>query len=144
MLSKLGRKILFKLTSRGGYFFIKSGGAFIQRLLNLFLLKYPDEKEKNFSFEKQMKKYQLSEDDLQKRHHVLIQHSLFYLILGLFAFSYGCYFLSYRVWYPFSLCWAVSLLLFTLSFRAHFWSYQIKIKKLGCRFSEWALFVLKG
>lgn len=144
MLSKLGKKILFKLTRRGGYFFIKSGGAFIQRLLTLFLPRFSEKKEKDLSFEKQIKKYQLSKDDIQKRHHILMQHSFFYLILGLFVFFYGCYFLSRQVWYPLSLCWAVSLLLFTLSFRAHFWAYQIKIKKLGCRFSEWFLFVLKG
>lgn len=144
MLNKLSKKLLFKLTQKGGYFFVKSGAQCLKLLLNAFKIKLRINPKNTVSFESQVEKYQLSHADLIKKETIFLRDSLIYLCLGVAVFFYGCYFLSSRQWYSCSLCYALTLLLFSLSFRAHFWSYQIKTRQLGASVKSWLCFVLKG
>lgn len=144
MLKKLSKKLLFKLTQKGGYFFVKSGGQLIKVLFNTFKIKSDLSNNEKVSFESQVKKYKLSSEDLIKKESMFVRHSIIYLILGVLIFFYGCYFLSQSQLYSCSLCWSLSLLLFSLAFRAHFWFYQIKTRQLGANIKDWTMFVLKG
>ena len=144
MLKKIIKKVFFKLTRKGGYFFVKRGGLFIKDLITKFYEIPKKKSQESINFVNAVKKYQLTQSMLDKKRESLVKYSIFYLGCGVLIFFYGCYFLSQMMWYSLCLCWVISVLLFSLAFRAHFWSYQIREKKLGCSVRTWALSLLKG
>src|SRR6056297_268247 len=88
------------------------------------------------SFEDAVKKMNLSEDDLLNREKALKRLSVFMSVMACLVFSYSFYHLFYGKWEAVILCYSVTLIASALAFRYHFWYYQIKERKLGCRFSE--------
>ena len=106
----------------------------------LFTVKKP---EVNETFEEAVKRYNLTEADLeQKQKHYLITSSLcFALFLGIL--SYTVYLFSVGHYMSFVMSAMVSLLASAFFFKEHFWYTQIKHRRLGFTFFEWFKSILK-
>jgi len=88
-------------------------------------------------FDNAVKQMNLSDKDLKSREVALKRLSMLMAFLALLVFLYSFYHLFYGSIQAAMLCYSVTLIAVALSFRYHFWYFQIKERKLGCKFSEW-------
>jgi intracellular multiplication protein IcmV len=89
------------------------------------------------SFEAAKKRLGLSDDALLIRQKNLLRISLFMLMLAFFFFIYAGYHFFFRQFIGCILSLVVMSIALVLAFRYHFWSFQIKQRKLGCSLMEW-------
>lgn len=89
------------------------------------------------SFNEMVASMNLSEQDLASRAKGLYRLSV---LMGMVAggiFLYAIYHLVYGNWKAVIVSLVVSSISLVLSFRYHFWYFQIKERKLGCTLREW-------
>lgn len=91
----------------------------------------------NESFKEALARLNLSEADLQLRHKEFMHLFLVYGAIGLAIVAYSFYLFYSLNFIGGLLAIVVASLAFAMSFRFHFWMFQIKHKKLGCSVREW-------
>ncbi|KTD17519.1 type IVB secretion system protein IcmV [Legionella jordanis] len=96
------------------------------------------------SFEAAMTRMNLSEDDLKNKASALYRLSMLMLTAAIFILGYAIYHLYFGGYRAVLVSLVLVMIALVLSFRYHFWYYQIKARKLGCTFSEWYRQGLKG
>ena len=90
------------------------------------------------NFDETVQRMGLSEDDLTAKAAALFKLSMVMLVIGLCVFAYFVLQLVSGAWRSVLVSGVVMLLPLGLAFRYHFLHFQIKHRKLGCSFSEWA------
>lgn len=114
---------------------IKAGGQFIESgAKKLFV---PDPSRPVETFDEAQHRMKLTETDLASRARALYRLSIMMACLAIFLFVYFFYHIFYGTWHAAFLTFALTLLALAISFRYHFWYFQIKSRKLGCTFREW-------
>lgn len=103
-----------------------------------------EQSEEVLDFDEAMRRQGITEADLQLKRQRLLVECCFYLVLAMLVFFYGCYMLTHRHWYVFLASGAITVMLFTFAFRAHFWLFQIKTRTLGRSYQDWLSYVLRG
>ena len=114
---------------------------FIQGAKRLFIPQAPDSGE---TFDAAIKRMKLSNDDLQAREQSLLRLCYFMLFIALLIGAYSIYHLFSLYFMPFLVSFAMMLIPIVLAFRYHFWAFQIRQRKLGCRIDEWYQATFKG
>lgn len=96
------------------------------------------------SFAEAAKRLKLTSEDIAKRQRMFMQQTIIYFILGLAIIGYGVMLAFDRAITGMLMAFLVSFVAFANAFRAHFWYFQTKQRKLGCTFQEWLNSSLKG
>ncbi len=86
----------------------------------------------------------LSEEELASREKALYRLALLLFTIGVLLFFYAIFQLIYGSFHGFLLTIALTGLACVIGFRYHFWSFQIKERKLGCSLREWYRYGLRG
>ena len=89
------------------------------------------------TFEQAIQRANLSEDDLKKLSRRFIHQVYLYLGATFFGFIYAFYLLFNVNIVSGLLVIMLALYLIIKAYRAHFWYFEIKNRKLGCGFREW-------
>ncbi len=114
--------------------------SFTYYLLNGFRKMFipgSSEREPGESFESAKERLNLTEQELVSRQRALFRLSLLMSGGALVIFAYAIYHLYYGNYRATIISLVLMLIAFALSFRYHFWYFQIKERKLGCTFKEW-------
>lgn len=113
-------------------------------LKNLFMIDTGDTKKKPVenlplteSFASAQRSFKLSEADLLIQQKSLFRLSLLMAFIALLIFIYSFYHFIYGTVLAGLISLVVMMIALALSFRYHFWYYQIKTRQLGCSISEW-------
>lgn len=106
-------------------------------LRRMFVPQQESIKDKGQSFRKAVEQQNLNQDDLKKRQQALLRLSMLMLFLAFCIFGYAIYQLVYGSFKAVLVSLAVTLIALVLSFRYHFWYFQIKERRLGCTINEW-------
>lgn len=118
-----------------GMSFLVDAGSFMQNIVRGFLnVPYMEQRE---SFEQAVRRLRLSPADLEKRRKSFLQQSILFLLFGLLIFAYAVYLFAESAWGSGVVALLMTGVFVLYAFRAHFWAFQIKYKKLGCTWKEW-------
>ena len=104
----------------------------------------PKKKVEGESFEEAKSRMNLSDDELLIRQRSLFHLSLLMVAICIALGAYAIYHLFYGSISAFFLTLSILCVSAVMAFRYHFWSFQIKEKKLGCSVREWFKFGLLG
>lgn len=86
----------------------------------------------------------LSEEALVSREKALHRMAVLLFSIAVLLFFYAIFQLIYGSFHGFFLTVALVGLACVIGFRYHFWSFQIKERKLGCSLREWYRYGLRG
>jgi intracellular multiplication protein IcmV len=89
------------------------------------------------SFDAAMSRLNISEADLLVKQNALLRLSRLMVAIAVLIFAYCGYHLFQGAFRAAIISFIVMLIALVLSFRYHFWYFQIKKRKLGCTLSEW-------
>lgn len=90
------------------------------------------------TFDEAMKRYGLSEEDVEKQKMAFLEIAVFVSALGIGMFAYALYLLLVHTSITGSIiAFSLTAVIFATAFRFHFQYYQFKRRKLGCTFKEW-------
>ena len=89
------------------------------------------------TFAETMKKYGLTEKDLQRRMKTHLFVAVFCAVLGFGAIGWGIYLLSKGMITSALVALALAALMLAYTFREHFFYFQIKQRRLDCAVKEW-------
>ena len=89
------------------------------------------------SFKTAKESLKLTDEDLMIRQKALFRLSIFMATIAFLILSYSIYHFLYGTWRAGFLSLVIMSIALALSFRYHFWYYQIKNHKLGCSVHEW-------
>ncbi|OGT45791.1 MAG: hypothetical protein A3E82_07130 [Gammaproteobacteria bacterium RIFCSPHIGHO2_12_FULL_38_11] len=89
------------------------------------------------TFAEAIKKYGLSESDLNARMKSYFRVAVFCAVLGLVAFCWTLFLLFKLMFLSSLMALGLSTLMLAYAFREHFYYFQIKQKKLDCTVHEW-------
>lgn len=104
-------------------------------LKGLFIKPRPENQE---SFEQAMQRLKLSIEDADNIANRYRRYALIFLLFGVILFTYAFYLLfEYFSVTGWLLALAATTLCLAYAFNYDFWSYQIRIRKLGVSFNEW-------
>ena len=103
----------------------------VERLFTL------QEKGKAEEFTAVMKRYQLTDEDIQMRQKGYFYMALFLIIAAFCVISYGVYLFTDAHWRGGIVSIGVAMAISGFAFRYHFWAFQLKNRKLGYTFGEW-------
>lgn len=118
-----------------GYDQLKQSARSIGRnIKDLFVPKKPDKTE---TFEEAMKRLNLTEADLIARQNEFKRLTIIFSILGFIILGYTFYLIWERAFWGGIASFGLTMLVFSYSFRYHFWLFQIRQRKLGCTLREW-------
>lgn len=95
-------------------------------------------------FDSAMQRLNLSEQDILERKQALLRLSIMMLVITIGVFIYFCYHLGSGHLLGAMVSLVLTLLCAVLTFRHHFWYFQIKQRKLGCTLKEWFMIGLLG
>lgn len=112
----------------------ENAGALYKSIKTSFVI---DKGRYNETFEQAVKRLHLSEQDIQNRSQQFKILALVYLVLGLGIICYGLVLLYLHYYSGGFAAIAIACTSLALSFRNHFWFYQVKQRKLGCSVMEW-------
>ena len=107
----------------------------------LFVLKKRGQTEE---LDEVMRKLSLNEKDIAERKKVFFRMTLLMGLISLLVFFYTMYHLLYANYHAVLLGSVVCFLSLALTFRYHFWYFQLRRRKLGCTFKEWLRLGLLG
>lgn len=107
---------------------------FIDGLKKFFI---PQEGQTKESFDKAVKRLNLSKTELNQRQQGLLRLSLVMVGLSVLLFAYTIYLLVTGGYLGAFVGLVVTLIALVLAFRYHFWYFQIKERKLGCSIQQW-------
>ena len=106
----------------------------------LFVVKKPERKE---TFAEAVERYQLDDASLETRKKQFFMMAMVYLACCIVVLCYALYLYLHSHYRALFIAVAFGFMLFSLFFREHFWYTQIKHRRLGFTFSEWARSLLK-
>ncbi len=115
----------------------KSIARFFLEMIERFFVVRPQSEEKAETFDNAVAKYNLDEASLKAKAQGLERLSYSLVAVGVFLFFYAIYQLFYGSTRGMLIAVAETGIALVLAFRYHFWSFQIKSRKLGCSFKEW-------
>jgi len=104
---------------------------------NVSSLFIPKKAERVETFEEAMARLKLTEADLIARQKEFKRLILIFSFIGLILLGYTFYLLMDGSFRGAIASFALTLLIFSYSFRYHFWLFQIRQRKLGCTLREW-------
>ena len=108
--------------------------------VTLFTVAKPERRE---TFEEAVERYQLSEEDIQKRKQAFFQVAMLYLAAFFLDIVYVFYLFRTQRHMPATMALAFSAVLFSMFFRQHFWYTQMKHRRLGFTFPQWVASLFK-
>ena len=118
-----------------GYDQLKASAKSISTSMkDLFVPKKSDKKE---TFEEAMQRLNLTEADLIARQKEFKRLIIIFSILGFIVLGYTFYLIWDRAFWGGLASFGLTVLVFSYSFRYHFWLFQIRQRKLGCTLREW-------
>ncbi len=88
-------------------------------------------------FEDAIQRMQLSEADIRERYQSYLRLCIFYAVVFLGILSYTVYMACQAHFVAMLMSLCLSLWIASFCFRYHYWSFQIKHRKLGCTLKEW-------
>lgn len=101
----------------------------------LFVTPTPKRQE---SFEQAVQRFNLTDEDLAEAQKNFLFFAGFFLVLAVFSLFVGFYLIVFhRTFAGLILAFATTALFGAQAFKYHFWSFQIKHRKLGCTFQEY-------
>lgn len=116
---------------------IKENGKTIGGLFKGLLGNKKADEVRKETFEESMRRFQMTEEDLQKRMQSAVRLVTFCLI-GSVAIIIYMFYLFYNAQIVASfVCMMLSVLLLAYAFREHFNLFQMKKRRLGCSVKEW-------
>ncbi|KTD50386.1 intracellular multiplication protein IcmV [Legionella quinlivanii] len=89
------------------------------------------------SFKQAVRELHLDDAELLARQKGLYRLSILMVLIAIFMLGYTGYHVLYGTWRSILLSIVVMFIALALSFRYHFWYYQIKHRKLGVSIKEW-------
>ncbi len=90
------------------------------------------------TFEEAMVRCQLTEDSLRERLKSLIITMSVYAVLAVICFAYAIYMLSIGLVLGAFISFVLTITAVGFAYRDHFWYVQIKCRRLGMSFKDWA------
>ena len=96
------------------------------------------------TFDEAVKRFNLSEEDIQKRIKSAKELAMIFLGFGGVLVIYTIYQLSLGRVLSGLICLTLSLLIFAYGFREHFNMFQMRKRRLGCSYAEWFNGTFKG
>lgn len=90
------------------------------------------------TFEEAIERLGMSEADIERVCQQYYQRSLIFLSVMFLGIFYHVYLLYHRYWSAGIVMMSIDFMLFSFWFREHFWYTQIKRRRLGFTFTEWA------
>ena len=114
---------------------VKAGGQFIEAGAKKIFVLSPTRPVE--TFEEALQRMKLTDADLAARGRALYRMSIMMACFSLALSIYFFYHIFYGSLHAALLTLALTLLAAAISFRYHFWYFQIKSRKLGCTFHEW-------
>jgi len=118
-----------------GYRMVVGGAHYIGDLCKALLLpgqRLPDE-----TFEEALHRLNLTQEDVEKKRTDFLLQALLYFVCFLCVSGYVFYLFEQGAWYASSVSIGIGLIFLLRAYRAHFWAFQIKHRKLGCTFAQW-------
>lgn len=117
---------------------IKDNGRVLGRLFQTVLKKpVQSETTRHESFEECMRRFNMTEEDLQKRIKNGKKMVFFYLLVSIATFIYLIFLLSYGRHLAGFVCIMLTLLFLVYALREHFNIYQMNQRRLGCSFKTY-------
>ena len=137
--SKTRRLILFFFNPRvwGDWDRCKSMSQYFLEMIERFFVIRGKSKRRSESFEHAVAKFDLDEKTLQAKAKGLERLSYTLAGLACFLFFYTVYQICFGSLRGAIIAFVEIGLALVLAFRYHFWSYQIKERKLGCSVKDW-------
>ena len=118
---------------------------FLRNFINTFKGMFvPDESSFSESFDTATRRYNLDDKVLRERARLFFSVSIIMLIISLCGLGAFVYLLLTGQFRPAMISVFIIMASAGLSFRYHFWYFQIKHRKLGCSFNEWLKHGLLG
>jgi intracellular multiplication protein IcmV len=146
MAKKTDRKGFFKrnfnISQWSDYERIKNSTDYLGSAVRRYFV--PKKTQYSETFDEAVQRMGLSEEDLAIKAAALFKLSMVMLIISLCVFAYFILQLFSGTWRSVLISSVVMLLPMALAFRYHFLHFQIKHRKLGCSFREWARQTFKG
>jgi intracellular multiplication protein IcmV len=96
------------------------------------------------TFQEAVKRLKLTEEDIVERQRNFVYQCLIYFGVGLGIIAYGIILAFEGSVMGVIMSILVSFVAFANAFRAHFWYFQTKHRKLGCTLQEWLNSSVKG
>ncbi len=96
------------------------------------------------SLDSVMKELSLSEEQIESKKKSFFRLALLMGLVSFLTFLYTMFQLMYAHYHAVLLSSVVCLLSLALTFRYHFWYFQLQQRKLGCTFKEWVRVGLLG
>ena len=93
--------------------------------------------ERTEHFHDAVKRFNLTEAEVTQREKYFFRLSLLMLVITIGTFSYSIYHLISAHFEGAAVSFALGLIGLSLTFRYHFWYFQIKSRRLGCTPKEW-------
>jgi intracellular multiplication protein IcmV len=119
--------------------------SFAKSIANLFKrLFIPAQATYTETFAEAMQRFNLSEEDIQRRIKNFILLVSLWLIIALGVLSYALYLAFAGSWHGFIACIGLMFISLAQAFRYHFWYFQLKQRRLGCTFRQWLNASFKG
>lgn len=115
--------------------FIKSSGRNIKNMLSGTFT--PQKTDVVETFDQTLARQNLSTQDIERRKKEFRLLALVLFIMTIIAICYFIYLILSGHWKGSMVCFGVVLLISSLTFRYHFWAFQLQKRKLGCSFREW-------
>jgi len=89
------------------------------------------------TFEEAAERLNLSPEFLERQKKRYLLLSIFFVFLALSLGVYAGFFIVKKYWMGAVMCCSLTFFALTYAFRYHFWYFQIKHKKLGCKLRDW-------
>jgi intracellular multiplication protein IcmV len=116
---------------------IKGSTETVKVLAKTLFESEPKEDLHDLNFEQCLKHYHMTEADLELRMKQAKKWITFCLAASVFAFAYMFYQLHSNELIATFVCFMIGALTLVYAFREHFNLFQMRQRRLGCRFSEW-------
>lgn len=97
----------------------------------------PQKATREESFDQAIVRLNLTEEQVQHRYKMFFYQLIFWLSFAVIILIYAIYLAGRHSPHGFLACIAISLVVLSQAFRAHFWMFQIKQRRLGCTFREY-------
>jgi intracellular multiplication protein IcmV len=135
---KISFKTFFNPAAWFGYARVKGGMVDTWTIMKGLFLVPEAAPERTETFAEALKRHGLTEASAEELRKDYLLYAFLLLLIGAFVLGFGFYlFFVKKIFSGMLLGIAVSALFAAQAFRYHFWSFQIKQRKLGCSFQEW-------
>lgn len=123
---------------------VKSNTVSVKKLAQDVFSNPADKPAQPETFEQAVKRFNLSEQDIQKRMQMLFYTALGCVVGMVLALLYAIYLFSSGMVLAGFMSTLLGLSMGVYGFREHFNYFQMKQRRLGCRIGEWFKFLCQG